>query len=515
MAQILLRPSEAARRPPLAVLLAVGGLLLTLGIAVAAAFAGVSQQVRLPDWWGPWPWRQNGASDGFVVAGLLSLGALCLLWTWMAVRLARWPGTDQTGGSESPGRWPALRVPAVLGMGAAWAAPFLVSGPVGSLDVQSYAAIGRLAAIGLDPYRATVGLLGDRFSAAVDPLWRWTPTPYGPLQVQLLRGLELLSGGSVGVTVLLVRTVAVLALGAALILTLRATALSDRVQVLVLTVLNPVVLLHVMSGAHLDVLIGALAVPVIGLSRRGQHVPAMAIAAVACAIKLPGSVLVAFVVLDVLRRVPRWRRAPVLARTLGSGGAVLFAVVMLCRDPFGWVPALSVAGIVRNGAAPSTWAAYLAGLFSGHLTGPGLDAAFTVGRAVTGAIGVCTVLALLWRATSGSTRQAYHGVGWALLALAVSGPALYPWYLTWGLFAAALASGARGRIVLVGLSTTTCVAAALGQGWVVFGTWLAVLLAVLCGTGWWARKAFADHPSETAAHPAPTRLTDSVQADVT
>jgi hypothetical protein len=469
MAETLVRPAGPLRhglRASALVALAVSGFLLALGIAAAAAFAGVTQRVRLPAWWGPWPVRRNGAFDGYVVVELLVLGALCLLWTWIAVQLSR-------------GRWPAVRLPLVLALGVGWAAPFLVSGPIGSLDVQSYAAIGRLAALGLDPYRANAGMLGDHFSAAVDPLWRSTPTPYGPLQVQLLRGIEVLAGGSVGATVLLVRAVAVLALGAVLALTLRAAAPSDRVPVVVLTALNPVVLVHVVSGAHLDVLIGLLAVLVVGLSRRERHSAAMALAVVACAIKLPGSVLMAFVGLDVIRRVPRSRRAPALARTLGSGGAALLAVVMSCTDPFGWVAALPVPGIVRNGAAPSTWASYVVALSTGHLTGPGLDAAFTAGRILTGAIGVCAVVALLVRATSGSERRAYHGVGWALVALAVTGPALYPWYLTWGFFAAAVASGPRGRAVLIGLSTTTCVAAALGQGWPVFGTWLAVLLAVL------------------------------------
>lgn len=474
MADTLVRPTAAVRnghRSPAVAALAVSGFLLTLGIAGAAAFAGVTQRVHLPNWWGPWPVRGDGTFDGYVVVEILVLGALCLLWTWVAGQFAR-------------GRWPAVRLPAVLALGAAWAAPFLVSGPVGSLDVQSYAAIGRLAALGLDPYRSTVGLLGDGFSAAVDPLWRSTPTPYGPLQVQLLRGAELLSGGSVEATVLLVRALTVLALGAALALTLRAAAASDRVTVVVLTVLNPVVLVHVVSGAHLDVLIGLLALLVVGLSRRERHAAAMALAVVACAIKLPGSVLMAFVALDVIRRIPRTDRATALARTLGAGAAAVLAVIVLCPDPFGWLPALPVPGIVRNGVAPSTWVSYFVALVTGHLgpghlTGPGLDAAFTVGRMLTGALGVGVVLALLLRATSGSTRLAYHGVGWALVALALTGPALYPWYLTWGLFAAALASGPWGRTVLVGLSTVTCVAGALGQGWVVFGTWVVVLVAVV------------------------------------
>ena len=506
MADTLVRPRAPSRpgtRAPAAVPLAVAGFLLMLGVAAAAAFAGVTRVVQLPDWWGPWPVRRAGEFNGYVIVELVLLGSLCLLWTWVVQQVSG--RTRANGAADSdradvrPGRRHVWGVGATLATGAAWAAPFLVSGPVGSLDVQSYAAIGRLGALGLDPYRSTVGVLGDRFSAAVDPLWRWTPTPYGPVQVQLLRGVAMLTGGSVGATVVLIRAVAVLAFAAALAVTLRVAAPMDRVPVVVLTALNPVVLLHVVSGAHLDVLIGGLAIVVIALSRREQHATAMAVAVAACAIKLPGSVLMAFVVLDVLRRSPRPQRGSALARTLGAGGAALLAVVLLCPDPFGWVRALSVPGIVHNGIAPSTWAAYLVGALTGHVDGPGLNAAFTVGRTAMGAVGVVAVLALLVRATSGSTRQAYHGVGWALIALAVTGPALYPWYLTWGLFAAALASGARGRMVLVGLSTVTCVAAALGQGWLVFGVWVTVLLIVLGGAGWWAREAFAGRsPGQSA-----------------
>ena len=61
-------------------------------------------------------------------------------------------------------------------------------------------------------------------------------------------------------------------------------------------------------------------------------------------------------------------------------------------------------------------------------------------------------MTLLWSATSGSTRQAFRGVGWALIALAATGPAFYPWYLAWGLFATAVGSGPRGRFALAGLS---------------------------------------------------------------
>jgi hypothetical protein len=263
----------------------------------------------------------------------------------------------------------------------------------------------------------------------------------------------------------------------------------------VLTALNPVVLVHLVSGAHLDVLIGLLAVLVVACTRAGRPGLAMALAVVATAFKLPGSVLVAFVLLDVARRTPGPLRSRALAPVVAAGLAVTAAVVALCPDPFGWVRALGVPGLVRNGIAPSTWMAYAAGALTGHLSGPELDLAFTLGRTAMGMLGVGAVLTLLWSATSGSTRQAFRGVGWALIALAATGPAFYPWYLAWGLFATAAGAGPRGRFALAGLSVATCVAAALNEGWVVFAVWL-VLLA---GTLWFWLWSGRDHLTRRGA----------------
>jgi hypothetical protein len=495
--RLLLSPP---RSPRLVVAITAGGLLLTTGTAVAAACAGVTEDVRLPGWLGPWPLRQPGALHGWVVLGLVLVAGLCALWTWLTATVLRLPALRDA--------WQGLRLRTVAVMAAVWALPFALSGPVGSLDVQSYAAIGRLAAVGLDPYRMGPAALGDRFAVAVDPLWRATPTPYGPLQVQLLRALCLVTGHHVGPAVLLIRAISILALGAAVWFMLRAAGPADRLSALVLTALNPVVLVHLVSGAHLDVLVGLLAVLVVTCTRQGRPGLAMALAVVATAFKLPGSVLVAFVLLDVVRRTPGPFRSRALTPVIASGLAVSAAVVAICPDPFGWVHALGVPGLVRNGAAPSTWMAYAAGALTGHLSGPGLDLAFTVGRTAMGMLGVGVVVTLLWSATSGSTRQAFRGVGWALIALAATGPAFYPWYLAWGLFATAVGSGARGRFALAGLSVAACVAAALSEGWVVFAVWLVLLV----GTLWFWLWTGRDHLARRSAVEKP--LPDAGSAHV-
>ena len=75
-----------------------------------------------------------------------------------------------------------------------------------------------------------------------------------------------------------------------------------------------------------------------------------------------------------------------------------------------------------------------------------------MGRALTLAAGALVALRLLWHATEGPERDAYVRVGWGLMVLAFSGPTTYPWYLTWGMFAVAIGSRLRGRLVLLALS---------------------------------------------------------------
>lgn len=489
------RPWRAVPRPVLVA--SAGGLVVVPAMTWVTARAGVEQAVVLPNWWGEWPRRPPGHLVGWVAAGVLLLATLCAVWTWLGRFLLR-----PASAGDATHRW---RVRALTGVAVVWSLPLLVTGPMGSLDVQSYAAVGRLAALGLDPYHATTGGLTDRYGSAVDPLWRWTPTPYGPLQVALLRGVALLAGGNVGAAVLLIRGAALLGLTAGVALAVRAVPLAERVPVLLITALNPVVLVHVVSGAHLDVLVGALAVLVVGLARSGRPAMAMGLAVVAAAIKLPGAVLVAFVLLDVLRSRAGQHRHRTLLPVLGVGLGTLGAIAALCPDPFGWVEALGVPGTTHNATAPSTWMSYLVTAVAEPLSRHGSGPSFTAGRGITAIVGTAVAGFLLWRATSGSSRAAFRGVGWALVVVAVSGPALYPWYLAWGLFAVAVGSRLTGRLVMMGLSSATCLAAAMGSGPLVVLTWGVATVAVLGLTAWTGRALLAHRSASLAAPQLPAR----------
>jgi hypothetical protein len=418
-------------------LAAAGGVALVVALVLSAAKAGFPQDVTLPDWWGAWP-TGDQARPGWGAVVVAVIGALCVVW----MHLAR---TWLRNGRGVP------RLRTILLIALAWAAPFSLTGPIGSLDVQSYAAVGRLAQLGMDPYHNGPAWLHGPYAAAVSPEWQWTPTPYGSLQVALLREVAHAAGDQVGLAVLLIRAVAVVGLAAAVLLAMHAAQATERSSVLLLVALNPLVLVHVVSGAHLDVVVGALAVAVVLLVRRGLPTAAMALAAVACMVKLPGLLLVGYVGLDVLRRTDREALRGRLLQVVGAAAAVLLATAVLVPDAFGWVRAFWVPGTIRSGLAPSTWLSWLLGGVPGG-DPQGVAFAVTAGRVLAALAGAVVAARLLWYATEGPERAAYLGVGWGLIVLAFSGPTAYPWYLTWGLFVAAVGSRLRGRIALIGLS---------------------------------------------------------------
>ncbi|MCO7222605.1 hypothetical protein, partial [Klenkia sp. PcliD-1-E] len=166
---------------------------------------------------------------------------------------------------------------------------------------------------------------------------------------------------------------------------------------------------------------------------------------------------------------------------VAAAAAVGAGVLVLLPDPLGWVGAMGVPGTVRNGTAPSTWLSYA---LAWAVHGLGLDGALSVGRAVAALAGAGLAAWLLWRAAAGTPRQAMSTVGLALLVLALSGPALYPWYLTWGLFAVAAAGGVRARWAVVALSAYLALAGSLTEGLAVQLVAGACALALAGGALW-------------------------------
>ncbi len=166
---------------------------------------------------------------------------------------------------------PTVRVPhphwtMALGVAA------LLSCPFGSADHTNYAAYGRIAAQGGDPYLVPpVTWAGghDPVAGAVEPPWTMTPSIYGPFATALQAGASLAGGDNLRQTVWVWQLLVVAAwLSVRAILLRVATDGHERRRVDLLWTWNPVLFGVAVLGAHVDVLACALALAALLLAPR-------------------------------------------------------------------------------------------------------------------------------------------------------------------------------------------------------------------------------------------------------
>lgn len=432
------KPARTWPLPPWAPAALLGTALVPVVIFIG--HRALSGRSRPPAWPGLVHYR-TVSPPSVVMAAALAAAALIAAWIWLRRRAGR-----------------ALRLRAAAGLAAVWALLLTLGPPLLSNDVYSYAAVGRLTSADLDPYSVGPAALGPGpFLAAVDPLWRHTPTPYGPLLVTLFHADAFLAHGSVLATILLLRAGAVLVTAGAVALAVWAARPQDRVAVLLLTGLNPVLLLHLIAGTHMDALIGVAAVGVVVLAAAGRWAPAMALAVLATMVKAPALALVGFVLVYAVRRAPPERRLAVGAGSVGVAAATTGVLWLVLPNAFGWVHALLVPAEIGNPRVPSVWLGYairgVVALLDMHIRA---HTASSISRLITLVIGAVVAVFLLVRASDRPGREhALRCVGWALLVVAISSPVVYGWYLAWGLFAAAAGSRPRERPYLVAVSAVT------------------------------------------------------------
>ncbi|MGN6612339.1 MAG: polyprenol phosphomannose-dependent alpha 1,6 mannosyltransferase MptB [Angustibacter sp.] len=237
---------------------AVGGLLLlgtaALGPSAAspALDAGSGWRATLP------PWSLGiEVTSGLVTllldAGYVVGGVGLALGLWASYR-----------GEHIPRR--ALQIACAAAVVAAFVPP------LGSADHLSYAAYGRIAAAGGDPYSVPpVEWAGgqDPITSAVEPPWTRTPSVYGPVATAVQALCSLVGGDSVRATVWcwqLVCLAAWLVIG--LVLLRCAATPAGRSRAAWVWLLNPVLLGLLLIGAHVDVLAAAFAIGAVVLAGR-------------------------------------------------------------------------------------------------------------------------------------------------------------------------------------------------------------------------------------------------------
>ena len=161
--------------------------------------------------------------------------------------------------------------------------------PVGSSDTGSYAAYGRIAAQGGNPYTTNPQAWGDSaYSYAVGALWKRQPSVYGPVATAIQRFAASIGGVNVATTIwiLMILNGAVF-IGVGLLL-LKTS--DDPVRATLFWTANPVLIQQLVGGGHLDTFVAAAAICSIQLARRSSSWRADALIGLliglACGIKI-------------------------------------------------------------------------------------------------------------------------------------------------------------------------------------------------------------------------------------
>lgn len=394
-----------------------------------------------------------GAADApWVVAALVGLATVAVAWWWI----------DKPA-VPPPTRW--LLVTAAL-----WALPPLLATPLASRDVYAYACQGASAAAGLDPTTTGPAALPCAWLASVPPIWRDAPSPYGPLAGLVSHAAAGLAGDRLAVAVGVLRAAALLGV-------LLAVAYGGRLaracgvpvgRAAWLGLATPLVLLHVVSGAHHDALMTGLIVAALGTalgpprSGAGNGVLTGVLLGAAAAVKVTAVLALPFAVLALLaaRRPADAARGLVRAAALVAAGAAgaYAALSAAAGTGFGFVAALGRTGDLTQWTSPPTAVGMTIGYALRALGLPGGGVALAVVRAlalVALAVLVAVVWWRAWRAPAASAaRAAVRGAGLAFAALALLGPVFYPWYALPALALLAVSTTAgRARTVVAGAAT--------------------------------------------------------------
>lgn len=382
---------------------------------------------------------QTTLAGRILAAGAILIGVMILLDAWLRLR----PSKGHRMLTRGTVWW--------------WSFPLLFAPPLLSFDAFSYAAQGELVSRGFDPYRDGPGVLGDAFTSQVDQMWRDTPAPYGPLSLQLQHLLVVVTGHQPYLSALLVRVPAFIGV---LLLAIYLPRLArrigyDRETAIWLAVLNPLVLLHLVGGAHNDALMIGLMAWGLWVAAKTHWLPAAVIIAAAASVKQPAAVALLAVAALHAWNAGRWQAQPsnatVARYAVGVVGVFLaaFAAIGLGTGlGFGWITALGVPNAVRSFLSPVTTIAQGVDWVLVHLgVLPDADLVVPVAQRIGQVAGL---LVVAWLIVKFKARHPVRALGWMLLVLVFTGPVVHPWYILWGgLIFAVTESGQVQRRVVV------------------------------------------------------------------
>ena len=326
--------------------------------------------------------------------------------------------------------------------------------PVGSSDPASYAAYGRMAALGFDPYTTTPhdALQGTDYYGVISASWQRTPSVYGPVATWIQAAAAHIGGARPWVTIwvlLLVNGLTFLAVGWVLLRTSK-----DPVRATLLWTANPLMLEQLVSGGHLDTFVAAGTVCGLRLVRSGGSPGRVALAGVVLGLTLGVKIdagLVALALAWPMLRDRQWSRLAVMSGSC----AVTLTVIYADYGLHALRPLSSASKLI---SVPSAW-----------------DIMSVLGNATIGAATTSAAICVLWplllaafvwllgRTTGITSREPAGGlIALIVIAWMCAAPWAMPWYSAPGWVA--LARSRRTALTAILVAQTALLAMVHSSG---------------------------------------------------
>ncbi|MDF0532024.1 alpha-(1-_6)-mannopyranosyltransferase A [Tsukamurella sp. 8F] len=414
-------------------------------------------------------------------------------WVGIAVFVVSWV---RLGRFTLAGR---IGLPELRGTLVLWVVPLLIAVPLYSRDAYSYLAQGALLRDGLDPYQVGPVVDPNPILDDVSGIWTTTTAPYGPAFILLAKFVTQLCGDDVTLGTIALRIVMLPGL-ALMVWGVPALAWRLGVRPAVATwfsVLNPLLVIHLIGGVHNETLMVGLLLAGIVLVLDRKHVAGVAVLAVAVAVKGTAGIALPFVVWiwyhhlredrsdEARTRGPVWDFVRVGVSSVLLFAAVFAGFTLAAGVGIGWLKALAGAIKIINYISIPTALAQLVTLVASPFTALNLMPVLAVTRTLGVAALVIALLTLWWRFRQDEKRNV-EGIVWSLLAVCLLSPASLPWYYTWPLaVSAGMTLSPRAMAVVAGC-VTWVMAVFMPTGSIGLYSWWNVLLAAALGvlTGW-------------------------------
>jgi Glycosyltransferase family 87 len=342
-------------------------------------------------------------------------------------------------------------------------AAFAVAPVLLSHDVFSYLYYARLGVVhGLDPYvHAPDSVPAD--PAFADVTWTGATSAYGPLFTLATYPLAWLPVGLAVATLKAVAALSVLGL-AAVLARLAAWRGVDPLRAAVFVALNPLVLVHVVGGAHNDGLMMLLAMVAVAAVLAGREASGGAALVAAVAVKAAAAFVAPFALVGAARprrertsdriasesafspdgatRSAVSRRRPLARLAAGAlGTALVVALVAYLGFGWDWLYAFGLAGENQSRTSHLSIPTTVARLFNSD------EEPFRAAALALYAAAVAWLL--IWTARGGDWVRA---AGWAALGLLLATSWLLPWYLVWALPLAAISRDRLLQLLVLALT---------------------------------------------------------------